>query len=65
MPTENEMRDAIAWAVQQTFLDDMGNHIKISKNTSQQLVDAVRSYFNQNNIQYNSFSYDDLLPFLS
>lgn len=61
----NETQQAIQWALQQAYDDGMGNKQLITKDTQQPLVDAVRQYFNQNNIQYSTFSYDDLLPFLN
>ncbi|CAM3774547.1 hypothetical protein ALCH109712_03135 [Alkalicoccus chagannorensis] len=33
--------------------------------TNHSLVDLVRKYFNDNNINYSSFSYKDLEPFLN
>ena len=45
---------AIQWAISQ-FTELPTNH---------ELVDKVREYFNENGIEYNTFSYDDLEPFL-
>ncbi|MCE5220053.1 MAG: hypothetical protein LLF98_01995 [Clostridium sp.] len=58
MPEQTQ--DAINWALTQKDVD--GN--EITKNTTHSLVDKVRDYFNSNNINYNSFSYDDLIPYL-
>ena len=53
MPSET--KQAIEWALQQDG---------ITKETYHQLVDKVREYFNTNNIPYDSFSYDDIMPYL-
>ena len=45
----NETKDAVMWALSQ------GDH---------DLVDRVREYFNDNGIEYETFSFDDLVPFL-
>jgi len=52
---------AIEWALQQK--DSEGNFI--TKNNAHDLVDKVREYFNINNVEYSTFSYDDLIPYLS
>lgn len=51
MPNEmpNETKDAVLWALSQ------GEH---------GLVDKVREYFNNNEIEYETFTFDDLIPFL-
>lgn len=54
MPSET--KQAIEWALQQDG---------ITKETYHQLVDKVREYFNTNNITYDSFCYDDLIPFFN
>lgn len=54
MPIETQQ--AVEWALQQA--DDEGN--PITKDTRHTLVDKVREYFNQNNIEYSTFSYMDL-----
>lgn len=59
MPQETQQ--AVDWALQQT--DDDGN--PITKDNHQALVDKVRQYFNDNAIEYSTFSYKDLEPFLS
>ncbi|MDP4549849.1 hypothetical protein Q9251_03030 [Alkalihalobacillus macyae] len=63
MPTET--LDAINWALEQTYLDILGQEINITIDDNIELVDKVRRYFNDNNIEYGSFSYDDLLPFIA
>lgn len=59
-----EINQAIAWALQQTITSDTGHVINVTSNTKHLLVDKVREYFNNNNIQYDTFSYDDLAPYL-
>jgi len=61
----NDMLNAINWALQQNYDDGIGNKIPVTKDNPQALVDTVRQYFNNNNIQYSTFSYDDLSPFLN
>lgn len=61
----NETIEAVNWALQQTYIDQFGNQKPITKEAAQQFVDKVREYFNTNNIVYETFSYDDLIPFLS
>lgn len=62
MPTQTSQ--AVNWAYQQTFVDWYGNYIPVTKDTAQQLVDAVRSYFNTHSISYSTFDYPDLQPYL-
>ena len=52
MPIETQ--DAINWALQEM---PEGHEFY-------EIVDKVREYFNVNSIVYNTFSYDDLRPFL-
>ena len=61
----NEIIQAIEWALTQTWNNgvDTENH-PVTKGISQPLVDAVREYFNVKNIPYDTFSYDDLIPYL-
>lgn len=59
-----QTQDAVNWALTQTTTDDFGNVLKVSKDTPILLVNFVRQYFNDHNITYNTFSYDDLKPFL-
>ena len=64
MPVETTQ--AIEWALTQTVVidPDFNIAINVTKETSMELVDKVREYFNANNVEYNTFSYDDLLPYL-
>ena len=65
MPTETQ--EAVLWALEQKFdvFGDGSEIVAITKDTPHFLVHKVREYFNKNNIPYENFSYDDLLPFLS
>ena len=59
------IREAITWALQQTIENEAtGEQISITKDTHQELVDKVREYFNIHNIEYSTFSYDNLVPYL-
>jgi hypothetical protein len=54
MPTQ--IKQAIQWAFEEfEEMDKCSEHM---------LVDKVREYFNENNIEYGTFSYDDLVPYL-
>lgn len=53
------MHDAVKWAMKQEGIyveGDINRH---------KLVELVRGYLNKNEIDYNTFSYDDLLPLLN
>jgi len=54
MPTQT--KQAIQWAFEE--FEEMGEC------SEHMLVDKVREYFNENNIEYGTFSYDDLVPYL-
>ena len=55
MNTDKEkIKDAINYAV---------NHENY-KNTNPSLVDLVRQYFNKNDINYESFSFEDIEPYI-
>ena len=56
----NETKQAIEWALTQQT--ETGASITVE--LRHELVDMVREYFNVKNIEYNSFSYDDLIPYL-
>lgn len=63
---EDEMKNAVIWALTQFAIDrDYGIKYPITKDTPIELVDSVREYFNNNNIEYNVFSYNDLIPYLN
>ena len=58
----NETKQAIEWALTQQT-NECGYPITVEM--AHELVDKIRDYFNTNNIEYNAFSYDDLIPFLA
>ena len=51
-----ETKQAVDWAVKQ-------EGVRLDEPWT--VVDKVREYFNANSIVYETFSYDDLEPFLS
>ena len=53
MPSET--RQAVEWALSQLDEDILTHH---------SLVHMVREYFNEHNVQYDTFSYQDLVPYL-
>jgi hypothetical protein len=57
----NETQQAVDWALQQTVVYPWGE-VDVTKDTASELVNKVREYFNENNIEYSTFSYLDLLP---
>lgn len=60
--------DAIRWALTQeaTVQGDTGEHtVPVTKDDAHLLVDKVREYFNIHSIEYGTFSYDDLVPYLA
>ena len=59
-----ETKQAIEWAITQSIVDEFGEEIQV-KNNNHLIVDFTRKYFNENNIEYYSFSYEDLEPFLN
>ena len=59
----DETKQAIEWALTQTVVYDWDT-VKVTKDTPSELVDKVREYFNEHNIEYDSFSYADLEPYL-
>lgn len=66
MVTENNYKNAIEWAKKQIYTDKeidipVFNNGNINKHF---LVHFVRKYFNENNIDYNNFSFNDLKPYL-
>jgi len=58
-----ETRDAVNWALTQQYEIDPGVFVPVSVDIPASIVDKVREYFNDNSIDYNNFSYDDLVPF--
>jgi hypothetical protein len=55
---------AVEWALTQTYSPFEGINLPITKDTPTELVDKVREYFNENDIEYDTFSYDDLVLYL-
>lgn len=55
--------EAIQWAIGQTIVIN-DKELQIDENTPHLLVDKVREYLNNNDIEYETFSYDDLKPYL-
>ena len=58
-----DFTEAINWALQQN-VELEGESTKITVNNPHLLIDKVREYLNSNNIPYDSFSYDDIMPYL-
>lgn len=58
------MKNAVEWALTQKYVDVIGAERLVRKDSYHQLVDKVREYFNGNNIEYETFSYEDLIPYL-
>lgn len=61
---QNTLLLAIEWALTQSVDYGDGAIVQVTKNTPCELVDKVREYFNTNSSEYDTFSYDDLLPYL-
>jgi len=62
---DNNFELAVNWALQQQQYEiEEGVFIPVSKEMPFTVVDKVRKYFNINNIEYSSFSFDDLIPYL-
>lgn len=59
-----ETKQAIDWALNQTYENEFGEKEKV-ENDNQMIVDYVRKYFNDNNIEYDTFSFKDLEPLLN
>jgi len=58
-----ETMQAVQWALSQTYTDSLGYEYPVTKEDPI-IVDLVRQYFNDHDIEYNTFSYGDLTPFL-
>lgn len=61
MPVETQT--AVNWALSQTVVSD-GFETLVTKDDPHLLVDKVREYFNEHEIEYSTFSYEDLLSYL-
>ena len=53
-------KDAIGWSLAQK--DEEGNNI--TPEDGHLLVEKVREYLNENEIEYDTFSFEDLEPYL-
>ena len=63
-----ETQQAVEWALQQYIVDEFGEKKYVQnegKLDRHMLVDFVRQYFNDHNIEYSTFSFEDLKPFLN
>ena len=64
---EEDIKIAVDWALKQKFIieeglkEDVKNNNKINHHG---LVHKVREYFNDNNIDYDSFNFKDLKPYI-
>jgi len=62
-----EVKQAVDWALEQTIESDFGEILYVNEDGKVDrhlLVDFVRGYFNENDVEYNTFSYGDLEPYL-
>lgn len=63
--TVNDIKNSLNWTFRQTYQDFVGEVMQINKHSPHQIiVDHVRKYFNDNNIDYDLFSWDDMKPHL-
>jgi len=58
-----ETKNAIEWSLTQQVRTEW-EVLQVTVETDYLLVDKVREFFNENNIEYSTFSYDDLIPYL-
>lgn len=60
-----ETNTAVDWALTQTYYNPwIESDLPITKDDPEQLVNKVREYFNDNSIDYNTFSFTDLEIFI-
>ena len=64
MPTTAQWQAAMAWALQQTYTDPALGPQPVTASTPGRLVDAVREYLNAHGINYVTFSFADVKPYL-
>ena len=67
MASSQDFQNAVNWAIEQEEKNLEGKKINVkngNKINKSLLVRKVREYFNQNNIEYATFSYQDLIPYL-
>ena len=62
MADSNDFQNAVNYALSL----DGDNSVKDYKGNinNHKLVDKVRKYFNENNISYGNFSFDDVKPYI-
>ena len=53
-------QEAVTWALTQKTSEGK----LITENTNHELVDKVREYLNDNEVEYETFGYADLTPYL-
>lgn len=64
MPEETQQ--AVDWALKQTVVYERYNiTVEVTPETHGALVQKVGEYFNDHNIDYGTFSYADLQPYLT
>lgn len=66
MATSTEIKKAVDWALKQEVIED-GVKMKVYDNgriNNHLFVDFVRKYYNVNNIEYGTFDFNDLKPYL-
>jgi hypothetical protein len=57
-----EIKDAVEWAVTKSVETEFGR--VYGRDDPSLLVGAVREYFNERDINYPTFEYQDLIPYL-
>jgi len=66
LATTSEIKKAVEWALSQEIIDD-GMKVKVNDSGSinnHLLVDFVREYYNDNDIEYRTFDFNDLKKYL-
>jgi hypothetical protein len=64
MPVETQ--EAVNWALNQTLTNEFtGEEYPITADMAKEVVDHVLQYFNDHNIEYSTFSYEDLKLYLT
>lgn len=59
----DKIKQAVEWAVAQEYETEEGVFVPTISEPFM-VVDKVREFLNENSIEYNSFSYDDIIPYL-
>lgn len=62
----NETKQAVKWALEQCMFIDLDTLCVVNDRGIDRhlLVDFVREYFNDNDIRYSTFDFNDVKPFL-